>query len=156
MNDLIKDTLSLVIIGDENNHEFDGKIKFNGKRDGLFYHRDSLKKIVNDFRNEGYPLGKVDYSMFNEAGFDLINMGHILFCNCTVEDNYFGYVFLPNKLTVKQVESLKKIEVSLQKFESLYLMTIDENDKESFDAREISYSFNVNDLVNGYSSSKTR
>ena len=156
MNDLFKDTLSLVIIGDENNPEFDGKIKFNGKNDGFNYHRDSLKQIVNDFRKNGYPLGKVDSSLVIEAGFDLVNMGHFLFCNCSIEDNYYGYIFLPNKLTAKQVESLRTIENSLQAFESLYLMTIDENDKELFETKEISYSFNVDEILNGYSHSKTR
>ncbi len=156
MDDFIKNTLSMVIIGDESNQLFDGKIISNGKKEGLFYHRDSLREIVNKLRHEGYPLGKVDTSIISEAGFDLVNMGHLLFCNCTVEDNYFGYVFLPDKLTEKQIESLRKFEETFQKFESLYLMKIDEQDKEHFKTELNSYSFNTDELVNNYSTSKTR
>ena len=154
MEDFIQNTLSMVIVGDEENELFDGEVFMNGKKEGYFYHRDSLKQLVISLRRKGYHLGMVDTSIASEAGFDLVNMGHILFCNCTVGENYFGYVFLPEKLTHKQAESLKEYDKILQQFETLYLMQIDENDKERFKSKVNSYNFNTDELTNEYSKTK--
>ncbi len=150
MNDFIKNTMAMVIIGDENNEKFDGKIKFNGKNDGFFYHRDSIKQIVNELNHEGYQLSNINFIDANEAGFDLVKKGHILFLNCTMENYCFGYLFLPQNITNKQIESLKLFEKTFQQFSELYLMNISKKDPEFFDTETISYDFDTSEILKNY------
>ncbi|MFA5603572.1 MAG: hypothetical protein WDA12_01795 [Bacilli bacterium] len=150
MNDFVNDVMSVVIIGDDQNEEFDGKIKFNGKSDGFLYHRDSIKQIINEFKSEGYSLNDINLYSSNEAGYDLVSQGHILFCNCTTGKYYFGYVFLPEKITTNQIQSLKLFEEDFQMFEQLYIMKIDEMDQESFEINVQSHEFNVNEIITKY------
>ncbi|MDD4608374.1 MAG: hypothetical protein PHD10_04525 [Bacilli bacterium] len=156
MGDFIKNTMSLVIIGDEDNSKFDGKIKMNGKEEGFHYHRDSIKQIVKELKQEGYPLDNINFSDANESGFDLVNKGHILFCNCTMGSYCFGYIFLPKRLTDKQIESLRLFESNFQKFPQLYLMRIDKQDQESFETEVSAYDFNVDLLIKTYYNTNTK
>jgi len=155
MTDFNKDTMAMIIIGDEEDELFDGKIKMNGKNEAIKYHSDCLKKIVKDLDNEGYSLGGMNYSSFHESGFMLVNNGHILFCNCTIGNNTLGYLFMPPKLTEKQIESLKLFESDFQQFEEFYIMKIDELDCENFQT-SISNNFNINELIDNYYKRKTK
>lgn len=156
MSNFIKNTLAMVIIGDEENKEFDGKIKMNGKNEYIRYHCDSIKRIIKELDNEGYSLESINYSSFHESAFGLVNLGHILFCNCTMASNTFGYLFLPNKITSKQVESLKLFESNFQKFQELYIMKVDEIDNQNFTTRLSCYDFNVDQLTDTYYKKKTK
>ncbi|MDD2434908.1 MAG: hypothetical protein PHO63_01495 [Bacilli bacterium] len=147
MDDFITNTLSMVIIGDEESHAFDGQIKMNGRKEGFFYHRDSINQIVNELITEGYSLSDINLENSNESGFDLITMGHILFCNCTMENYCFGYLFLPRRLTAKQIESLRSLEPHFQKFPELYLMRVDKENQECFETEVTKDEFNVDNLL---------
>lgn len=150
MNDFIKKTMTAVIVGDEENEKFDGRIKVGRTEDGFTYHRDSIKNIVYQLDLEGYSVGNVDFSNANEAGFDLVNKGHIMFLNCTTQNYVFGYVFLPNTITKKQIESLKVFEPALQQFPHLYIMKVNELDRETFNTDSNVYDFNVDSILEKY------
>lgn len=156
MKNFIENTLSMIIIGDENNQLFDGKIITKGKKDGCMYHRDTFKQIAFDLWNEGYYIGKINDSIVTEAGFDIVNMGHILFCNCTIRNHYVDYLFLPEKLTNKQIESLKNFDEIFQKFEALFLMQIDENNKEQLKTQICSYNYSTDEIINNNSIAKRK
>ncbi|MGE5456214.1 MAG: hypothetical protein ACM3O4_03830 [Ignavibacteriales bacterium] len=156
MSDFIKNTIAMVIIGDEENEQFDGKIKMNGKEQGIIYHCDSIKKMVKELNKEGYPLNNIDFSNVHESGFGLVNMGHILFCNCTMGNSIFGYLFLPSRLTEKQIESLRLFESNFQQFQQLYLMRIDSLDNQVFESNISTYDFSVDNLIDTYYRIKTK
>ncbi len=147
MKEFNESVLSFIIIGDNNNKKFDGVLKYNGQKSGFFYHRDSIWDLIRSFRNLGYYIDNVNSSIITEAGYDLITKGHILFCNCTIDDNYFGYLFLPNKLTNGQIEALQKFENILNQFETLHIMKVDPNNYEFLNSNEHSYNFNIKDLT---------
>lgn len=156
MTEFNKSTMAMIIIGDEENKLFDGKIKANGKNEGIKYHCDCLKKIVKELDIEGYSLDGMNYSSFHESGFMLVNNGHILFCNCTIGNNTLAYLFIPPKLTEKQIESLKLFESDFQQFEEFYIMKIDELDKENFQSSLSCNNFDVNELLDNYYKKKTK
>jgi hypothetical protein len=147
MDNFLNNVLSMVIIGDEENKIFDGNYKTAEKTAYLRYHRDAIKKIIKEFNKEGYKFGKIDYSQSFESGFDLINQGHILFVNCSVNDSYLAYLFIPNKITSNQIKTLKSFEQIFQKFESLYLMQLDDS-KDQFISSSYSNNFTIDLLMN--------
>lgn len=156
MNSFIENNLCVLIIGDEKNEKFDGRIKTCGKEEGFRYHTDSVKQIAAQLNYEGYSIGKIDYSHINETGFDIINKGHVLFCNCSSGNVLFGYLFIPEHLTDKQIESLKIYEEQFQKFGLLYLVKIDKNDKESFDSITFEGNFSVDAVISPEDKVKTK
>ncbi|HHW68719.1 MAG TPA: hypothetical protein GX747_00040 [Tenericutes bacterium] len=156
MDDFIKYNLSTVIIGDENDPNFNGVIKKCGKKDGFEYHTDCVKQIVISLNNMGYYVGNIDYSHINETGYNLINYGHILFCNCYTDNIMYGFLYIPDKLTEKQIESLKSLEVYFQQMSTIFLYKLDEHNKELFEVTTYENNFTVDILTNKLIKNKTK
>ena len=151
----LKKILAMLIIGDEGNQQFDGKFKCKRNNDGYRYHIDAIADLIKDYRQAGYNIDDVNLkNTSEEAGFNIISKGHILLCNCSINDNNLIYIFVPSKITNYQLATLKLFEPQLQQLQNTYIMKIDEMGKETFNSISFSNNFSFDNLINSNSRTK--
>lgn len=103
-------------------------------------HIKSLIKIRNMLEFQGISLGYFDTKNVEEAAFDLIKHGHIVFLNI---DNYLGFLKMPEKPSKKQLLTLKSLESELKDF-ILYEQTLIPPKNETLSSKEYVKNYKVN------------
>ena len=134
------DELVLTILSSDN-PKYDGSIKKSSYSNS---HLQALLKIADTLDKEGFSIGKIDSNFAEEAAFNFVTEGHIVFFN--VYDS-LAFLKLPKTITKRQYEVLKIIENELQQY-FLYEQKLDPINPEVFDS--IQYNKNYKVLEKNY------
>lgn len=108
----ISNYLVTIIIGDKNSN-YDGKIISRSYGNSHIMTINKVKKILSFI---DYDLNFKYNDELSDIIFNLILQGHIVFFNLSCSNKKIGSIYLPNKITEKQLLSLNKLYSQLKDF----------------------------------------
>ena len=122
---MIKYTKDLVyIILGSDNPSYDG-LGIGESHDNS--HIKSIKVIAELLRCNGFEIGNFDERVAEEAAFDLVKSGHIVFFNAAP----IAYLKIPKEISKKQYAILEILEEELREYD-LYVQHLDPVSLEAF------------------------
>ena len=92
-------------------------------------HIEAIKAIANFFKSAGIDIGYAGQKIAEEAAFDIVKNGHIVFFNA----NPIAYLKIPKEISKKQYKILEIIKDELKEF-NLYFQTLDPVSEECFES----------------------
>lgn len=130
------DELVLIVLGSDI-EEYDG---FAVKGSYKNSHIKSIIVLANVLKDMGFDIGYFDKEISDEAGYNLMKNGHIVFFNVSGK---LGYLKLPKTLTEKQYKFLELIKDELKQWD-FYEQRINKEDEENIISIECPKTYEVN------------
>ena len=136
MSEKFFDCMLSIIIGDKQSN-FDGYEERQKRIEGDYHHVMAYKTVIDKLRKKGYDLSNFIENDKKTEITEFMRAGHILMLNVSQNNLKQSVVYLPKKLTKKQLRTFKEYLEELKENNNI-VVTLDDNTNNGLDLGDLS------------------